>query len=278
MTEQRTPRGIVASPASTGGAGTYFEQHVDAAMLAMLLVRGIPPILTDCQVKEVHFQTEHLGWSTDDVLVVGETGGGRTRKLAGQVKRGFTVSYANEECRKAISDCWWDFRAGNQFSAVDDRFAIVTLRGSNTLLESFCGLLDCARSSRDAADFEHRLMTPGFVRSKTRSYCNEIRKIVDDCEGHAVPFDDLWQFLKLLHVLSFDLNTSTRQTEALIKTLLAHTCNEQDVGGAAEVTWNALLQKVGEGIPTARSYRWNDLPKHLRQRHGSFSQADDRAL
>ena len=34
----------ISSPASTGSAGTYFEQHVDAYWLALLLVRGIPPI------------------------------------------------------------------------------------------------------------------------------------------------------------------------------------------------------------------------------------------
>ena len=56
------------SPVSTGGGGTLFEQHVDALFLALLLVRAPLPILKDCQVEEVHFQAEHLGWKTDDVL------------------------------------------------------------------------------------------------------------------------------------------------------------------------------------------------------------------
>ena len=77
----------VSSPVATGGAGTFFEQHVDAYWLAQLLVRAIPPILHDCTVVEVHFQTERLGWNTDDFLVVGENGSGSRRKLAGQVKR-----------------------------------------------------------------------------------------------------------------------------------------------------------------------------------------------
>src|SRR5438309_9423465 len=55
---------LTSSPASTGGAGTAFEQHVDAYWLAQLLVRGIPPILHDCAVVEVHLQTAHLGWQT----------------------------------------------------------------------------------------------------------------------------------------------------------------------------------------------------------------------
>jgi hypothetical protein len=100
----------VSSPASTGGAGTYFEQHVGAYWLAQLLVRGIPPILHDCTGVEVHFQTEHLGWHTDDFLIGGQNGSGEYRKLAGQAKRTFTVSAADDECKKAVQDFWKDFR------------------------------------------------------------------------------------------------------------------------------------------------------------------------
>ena len=63
------------SPVSSGGGGTFFEQHVDALFLALLLVRAPLPVLKDCQVEEIHLQGEHLGWRTDDVFVVaGEAG------------------------------------------------------------------------------------------------------------------------------------------------------------------------------------------------------------
>src|SRR5437762_117629 len=122
--------GRVSSPASTGGAGTFFEQHVDAYWLAQLLVRGIPPILHDCAVVEVHLQTEHLGWHTDDFLIVGQNGSGDRRKLVGPVKRTFTVSATDDECKKAVQDFWKDFRNPQQFSLATDRFALVTLRGT----------------------------------------------------------------------------------------------------------------------------------------------------
>src|SRR5437899_9842871 len=81
----------VSTPVSTGGAGTTFEQHVGAYWLAQLLVGAIPPILIDTTVAEVSFQTERLGWHTDD-FVVACTFGGVSRNLAGQVKRSFTRS------------------------------------------------------------------------------------------------------------------------------------------------------------------------------------------
>jgi hypothetical protein len=93
VSEQRA-----SNPASTGGEGTFFEQHVATYWLAQLLVRGIPPILIDTVVIEVSFQTERLGWQTDDFLIVCERPGAVPQQLAGQVKRKFTVSAANDEC------------------------------------------------------------------------------------------------------------------------------------------------------------------------------------
>ena len=211
-------------------------------------------------------------------MVVGENGSGIRRKLLGQVKRNFTVSATDEECKKAIEDFWKDFKNGQQFSQAVDRFALVTLRGSNTLLEHFSGLLDCSRAARDAAEFEVRLATPGFLNAKAVRYCDEVRTIISEFEGKDVTAADIWSFLRVFHVLSLDLNTATRQTEAMIKTLLAHTSGEQNASGAAEASWNALLREVGEGMPEARSFSRNDLPEAIRLRHSPVGAPEERVL
>lgn len=263
MTEQCT-----SSPTSTGGAGTFFEQHVTAYWLAQLLVRGIPPVLIETMVAEVHFQTERLGWHTDDFLIVCERPGAASQKLAGQVKRSFTVSAADDDCKKAIQDFWKDFKNSVCFSPADDRLVLVALRGTNTLLEHFVGLLDCARAARDGAEFERRLATKGFISNKAVHYCGELSKIIAELEGRAVAAADIWPFLRLLHVLSLDLHTSTRQTEAQIKSLLAHTVTEGDASGAAGASWNALLALASTAMSEARGLRRADLPAELQQRHG----------
>src|SRR5262249_4236343 len=156
------------------------EQNVNAFWLALLLVRGIPPIAHDCAVVEVHFQTEHLGWHTDDFLIVGERGAQVRRKVAGQVKRTFTVSAADDECKNAIGDFWRDFKNDQLFSPGTDRLALVVLRGSNTLLEHFSGLLECARSARDGLEFQRRLATAGMINAKAVQYCDDIRAIIGE--------------------------------------------------------------------------------------------------
>jgi hypothetical protein len=270
--------GYASSPTSTGGAGIFFEQHVAAYWLAQLLVQAIPPILLDCLITEVHFQTEHLGWCTDDFLIVGQTGSGKRRKLAGQVRRTFTVSASDAECKKALQDFWKDFQNSAFFSPDTDRFVLVTQRGTNMLLEHFSGLLNCARASCDSSDFEHRLATQGFVNKQAARYCEEILKIIGEVEGRSLSVVELWPFLRVLHVLSLDLCTDTRQTEAQIKTLLAYTAGEHDMLGAAEATWNTLLQEASIGMSSARSFRYEDLPENLRQRHSPIGGNEYRAL
>lgn len=268
----------VSSPISTGGEGVYFEQHVAAYWLAQLLVRSIPPILTDTGVTEVHFQTEHLGFNTDDFLVVCARAGAADARLVGQVKRSFTISAADEECKKAIGDFWKDFKNANPFNPQHDRFVLVTLRGTNTLLENFVALLDCARGAADGEEFERRLSLKGFISKKSVHQCNELCDIVSALEGTHVTAKDLWPFLRVLHVLSLDLHTSTRQTEAHIKTLLALKSTDPDPVASATAAWDALLGHASEAGPAARSLKRADLPAALVQGYGEVSSHEQQVL
>jgi hypothetical protein len=268
----------VSSPISTGGEGVFFEQHVAAYWLAQLLVRSIPPILTDTSVTEVHFQTEHLGFNTDDVLVVCARAGAATARLVGQVKRSFTISAADDECKKAIGDFWKDFKKADPFNPQHDRFVLVTLRGTNTLLENFVGLLDCARGAADGEEFVRRLSLDGLISKKSVHQCNELCEIVSKLEGTPVTAKDLWPFLRVLHVLSLDLHTSTRQTEAHIKTLLALKSTDPDPVASAKAAWDALLNFASEAGPAARSLKRADLPAALVQAYGEVGANEQRVL
>lgn len=259
----------VSSPTSTGGSGNFFEQHVGALFLSLLVSRGIPPLLKSCQVEEVHFQNAERGWNTDDVLVIADAGQSRRRKLAAQVKRSFTVTSNNRECRDTFSDFWSDFQNRDIFDPESDRLALITLRGTNTLLDKFASLLDCARASTDGEDFQRRLSIDGLISKKARKQANHVRTILNETSEEPPSDNAFWKFLCVLNVISFDLNTQTAQHESWIKTLLAQTATEPDQVEAAKSTWNELLQLVGgaEGMPAAGSYEYEDLPEELRVRH-----------
>lgn len=277
MGDQEQPKTTrVYSPSLTGGTGFFFEQHVGAYWLSQLLVGAIPPILISATVNEVSFQAKRLGWETDDLLIKCSENG-IIRNIACQVKRSFTVSASDEECKKTFADFWRDFN-GSHFSKEYDRLALVTLRGTNTLLEHLVGLLDCARAARDGADFEKRLSTDGYISKTPLRYCNELLEIVGDLEGKPVNAASIWPFLRVIHVLSLDLDSSTRQTEAHIKSMLSLTTTDGDPVANAATTWNELLVEASTAMSSSRSLLRDDLPMTTLGRHGVINTEARRVL
>ena len=96
--------------------------------LSLLLMRGLPVVFKDCQVDEVSFQTEHLGWETDDLLVSCRSELYDKRQLAVQVKRSFNVSVGDSDCKKTFAGFWVDFKAKDRFNPARDALLLVTLR------------------------------------------------------------------------------------------------------------------------------------------------------
>lgn len=278
MQEASTQGSAVASPVSTGGGGEQFEQHVAALALSLLLVRGTPPILTDTSVAEVRFQTRHQGWRTDDLLVIGERSDGSLRRLALQVKRKFRVSARDEDCRKTISGMWSDFQS-DLFDESRDRLAVVTLHGTSVLLEHFVPLLECARASIDANDFTSRLGTAGYVSKKAKEHNLAIRQILTDTGAERFDEHLYWRFLRAVNLLSYDLNTETSQTKALVVSLLA-ACTADGSGSsdAAQATWAKLLECASQGRSTAKAYTRETLPADLRRQHARVSGSDRSGL
>ena len=253
----------MTSPIATGGGGTLFELHVDTFFLALLLVRAMPPILTDCQVERIHLQAGHLGWNTDDLLLIGSRPDGGRRQLAIQIKRQFSISRTEKECKKAFADYWNDFKHNDSFNPENDQLALVTLLGTTALLSDFSNLLRCGRSSTDENDFAQRLK---YVSKRARDYSGTIRDIIQDT-GEDVTEVDHWRFLRVLNVISYDLATPTAGSEASIKSILASTTDDSDPLKCANETWRELLEVSSLGMPNAASYAREDLPESLRNRH-----------
>ena len=253
----------VSSPVATGGAGTTFEQHVGAMCLTLLLVRGIPAVFKDCQVEEVSFQTKGLGWQTDDLLVTCSSQEYSQRKLAIQVKRTFRVQASSTDCQETFRGFWSDFNDPDKFASDSDALLLVTLRGTNTLLEGLGSLLDCARNSSDESDFAHRLATPGLSSQEARKCESVIKGIISAPDSLPPANKDFWRFLKAVYLLSLDLTTSTSQTEGFTKQILALACTESNPIGVAETVWLKLIEVAASAAIGARTIKRQDLPDQL---------------
>ena len=256
----------VPSPISTGGAGTTYEQHVGAVFLTCLLTGARPMIFKRSRVVRMGFQTRHLGWKTDDLLVECSTDGGEIRKMAVQVKFGTNIRPSSARFAETIRGFWEDFHA-DRFSPARDALVVATVPDSPSAgwLER---LAKCARDSSDVGDFEQRLGTGGSAPSGAKRCRRAIRSILDKA-GSGVTDEELWRFLKVVYVYYFDLATSTNQSEGFAKCLLENLATGSDPAGDAEATWNELVEFAADGAHGGHMVDRDSLPDTALKRHGA---------
>ena len=263
------------SSIATGGGGDFFEQQVAAYALGLLLVRAIPPILTDCFVVEVHLQSSHKGWYTDDILIACEGDSGKCRQLGLQVRRSFKITKSDEDSRSAIIGMWNDFRSNKNFDIEVDQLAIVVLQGTRVLMHDFKSLLDCARASSNTEDFHSRISLDGYLSKKAREQYDVIRTILTENENTPPEDETLWRFLRSINVLCRDFNGTTGQANSEILNLLAYTTkNEDESNEIAHNSWAKLLECAGAGRPAGKSFAYEDLPSSLRKQHAQINHND----
>lgn len=255
----------LASPESTGHAGPFFEQHVDAAFLALLLVGGVPPFILGAEVTEVHLQSKHLDWAIDDLLVVGVGTDGRQRRAALSVKRSFTMAKTNPECVDVFTKAWTDFKAAS-FNTDYDILGLVTRPGSDTLMRGLRVLLETARASSNGGDLMRRLALPHYRDKHAQTYGRTIREIIEGAHECKLTDDELQRFLASFDFACLDLNTPSSTTEALLLSLLRACAAPGEPTSVGTDAWNTLLSTVSSEAPTARSLRRTDLPLGLCQR------------
>ena len=263
-----TERWNVSSPLATGGAGSTFEQHVGAMFLALLLVRGVPPVLKDCQVDEVSFQTRLRGWETDDFLVRCSTEHDERRLMAIQAKRKFAVRSSSSDCVETFQRLWKDFTNAELFDPDHDMLVLATLPGTEILMDGFGSLLECSRNSSDEKDFQLRLTTPEFISAKAKTHAGVIKSIVDAIDSSRPITDgDVWRFLRSIHLFICDFTTSVAQQESWVKTMLAQAATGVDSVEAAATTWFELISIAAVSASGARIVKRSDLPKPMRSKY-----------
>lgn len=256
------------SPSATGNRGGTFEQQVGACYLAYLLTRGTPPFLQGSAIDEVHLQTEHLGWQTDDLLLVGTVGSNK-RKVALQVKSAFTFSGENKECQEVFKDAWKDFNNSTIFDRGSDGIALVCGPLPLATQRRWRIVFDAAQASLDATDWLHRLALPGYHEQGAAAALDTLRSLLSHANGCPINDVQLWQFAKAFDFQWLDLLTPNSSTEAAVRSLLAFTATVADLSppDTAKRTWSDLIALVATASPNAASYDYAKLPQELRQRH-----------
>ena len=253
----------IASPFSTGGGGAVFELKVQASLVAALLVRAHLPGFDAAVVREVHLQSEHRGYATDDALLIGIDAHGRSRRQLWSVKHEVKYTETDEVFRDVLRDAWADFSDPTRFNSHLDAFILATGPPSATH-RHLLTVLEFARAAASSADFAARLARKGVISQKARDYFALITKLSSEVAGRNPSAEEIWNFLRCFHIVHFDFDQTTSQDEARLKSLLALAIRAGS-GGTGEELWNKIFKWVADGNPRAKSFSRDSLPADWQQ-------------
>jgi ABC-type dipeptide/oligopeptide/nickel transport system ATPase component len=261
----------VSSVISTGNAGTVFEHQVGGAFLCLVLTNSYVPIFPAAVAAKVHFQARRIGWKTDDMVIEAVAGGTDRHLIAAQVKRSFTLSETDGDCCKTFLAAWEDFQAKDRFNPLCDALALIVHLGTNRLLRDLGWLLTQARTSTSWQDFEQRREGKGVLNKKSKADYLTIKSILETGTGTSIPGEEIWRFLRVFHLFSYDLTSPGAKDESFIRTLLAVVTIEGDPSASASATWAALVKLAADGASLGASYARSDLPPQLLKLHRSVN-------
>jgi hypothetical protein len=211
-----------SNPFSTGGGGVNFETRVQAAFALSLLTKSCVPCLSqDMRAKELKFQNKYDGVNTDDFVLVATDKASNQSQLFAQVKHEITISGAADSMfAEVINSAWKDFKS-TDFNIENDSIVLITgplpkLEVNNTL-----PILEWAKYSSNSEDFIKKSKTKGFTSEAKVNKLNIFRtQLTGANDGNAITDDELWLFLKVFQLVSFDLDAKYSVVANLLCSLI----------------------------------------------------------
>ncbi|NTY90418.1 hypothetical protein [Pseudomonas putida] len=213
-----------SNPFSTGGGGVNFETRIQASFITALVAgTPVPCLPANARVKSLSFQSKYKGVDTDDLHVVAENDLGQLHALYIQIKHEVTVTDSSGTTfSEVMSAAWQDFKS-ETFNEAYDSIALVTGPLTKVDVAHAVPFLEWARYSADAEEFLLKSSKDGFSSDKKRERLKKFRVQLERANNDTPLSDDeFWRFLKVFHLVSYDLDQAGSVTAALIASLLKY--------------------------------------------------------
>lgn len=264
----------VASPISTGGAGSDYEKRVGAYYLAALLLQAVPRGQEAGVTREVRFQRLYEGEPLDDLIIFSELPVGEA-KLALQIKRDLTFGEKDETFDEVIQACWETFKS-SEFHIGIDRFGIGIGLYSKNIDEYYQSVLTWARTSTDSNDFLKRINQQSLANQTQRSFIKLIRGKLDTYLGSSVTDDELWNFLRSMVILHFDFQRDGSRDYSYTVEMVSHLLNTDKKTEAPQL-FTELVDVATQANGTAGSFNAEILMQRLQAKFSLLSLIDCRS-
>lgn len=246
-----------------GGGGTNFEQSVQTAFLATLIIRGNVPGITSSELTEVAFQVTNRGYQTDDLLAVAQSANAQHRLLI-QVKHNISFTADNQIFKEVISAFWKDYNSSTIFDKTNDKLIVVKSGLTKDERNHLKSLFNWATNHATEADF---ISEVNRIKGK-KERLEVFREVLKEANNNTALSDkELWEFLKCVDILEYDfLNEgSVDQTYFLnlikLSKSINSTATDKEIWDSI-FAYVAILNKDG-GSATCESIKNKDFFQHF---------------
>jgi len=249
-----------SNPYSTGGGGINFETRVQAAFTLLLLSGRVAPCLPPSQITKLKLQGRYAGFNTDDFIVFAkQLQPEREIKLLAQIKHDISITAGDESFAEVIHSAWNDFN-GENFDQNTDAFALITGPLSATDINNVRPILEWARYSETEEEFLLKVNSPNFSNDIKRTKLEAFKTHLKTAnEGNYVSDRQLWEFLKVFHLIGYDLDTESGSMLSLLHSLISLYSNK-----TASLLWARLIDAIQTANQNAGTISLETIPEDIR--------------
>ena len=249
-----------SNPFSTGSGGPNFEARVQAAFTVLMLSGCVAPCLPPYPIIKLKLQGRYAGFKTEDFIVFSKhLQTEREAKLLAQIKHGISVTRGNARFAEVIHGAWNDFN-GEIFDSGTDAIALITGPLSATDINNVRPILEWARHSENEEDFLAKINAGHFSSEAKKEKLEAFKTHLKAANnGTDVSDKQLWEFLKVFHLIGYDLDAESGSTLSLLHSLISRSSNEP-----SSLLWTRVVDAVQTANQNAGTITLETLPEEIR--------------
>ena len=249
-----------SNPFSTGSGGPNFEVRVQAAFTVLMLSGCVAPCLPPHQIIKLKLQGRYAGFNTDDFIVFSKQfQAEHEAKLLAQIKHGISVTTGDARFAEMIHSAWNDFN-GNIFDSDSDAIALITGPLSATDISNVRPILEWARHSENEEDFLAKINASHFSSEAKKEKLDAFKTHLKTANNGADVSDkQLWKFLKVFHLIGYDLDAESGSTLSLLHSLISRSSSQP-----ASLLWTRVVDAVQTANQNAGTITVETLPEEIR--------------
>jgi hypothetical protein len=196
-----------------------------------MLTGGAVPCLPPWPIKKIKLQGRNADYNTDDfIATTEEQSSGRQSKLLAQIKHSVRFTDNDATFGEVIQAAWLDFTNSKLFDPTIDAIALICgpLSAEDIDVRT---IVAWASHCETANEFVQNVNLAKFSSDAKRSKLKAFRAQLKKANGGIdISDDELWRFLKIFHVLGYDMDVSSGVTLSLLHSHVAQFSNNNASG------------------------------------------------